>query len=111
MHRIPIVRAVPLKRLAPTLLTITILCSSMPAQSHDDGRTYAVSTTRLEQLSALTATAEQTEQTLSGVIPVAHDGKITHAGGSGVQGPKPCMLMKLDSILWIERILARMVQQ
>src|SRR5262245_37040241 len=51
-----IVRDVPsLKRFAWALVAITILAGSASAQSRDDGRTYAVSTTRLKQLSALTA--------------------------------------------------------
>src|SRR5262245_66048174 len=88
-------------RLAPTLLAITILIGSAPAQSHDDGRTYAVSTTRLKQLSALTASDVQKGLIPGVVILVARNGKVVHADAIGVQDPKTGTPMKMDSIFRI----------
>ncbi len=60
-----------LKRVAPVLLAITILFGCAPLQSRDDGRTYAVSTARLKQLSALTAADVQNGQFPGVVMLVA----------------------------------------
>src|SRR5262252_11056684 len=97
-----IVRDVPsLKRFAWALVAITILAGSASAQSRDDGRTYVVSTTRLKQLSALTAGDVQKGQIPGVVILVARNGKVVHADAIGVQDPKTGTPMKMDSIFRI----------
>ena len=97
-----IVRGVPsLKRLAWTFLATTILVGSASAQSRDDGRTYAVSTPRLKQLSALTAGDVQKGQIPGVVMLVARNGKVVHADAIGVQDPKTGTPMKMDSIFRI----------
>lgn len=89
---------------------ITILVASAPAQSHDDGRTYAPSTTRPKQLSALTATDVRKEQIPGVVIFVARNGKVIPVGAIGVQDPKTSTPLQTNSILRIEHFLPREVQ-
>src|SRR5215831_14920388 len=65
------------------------------------GRTYAVSTPRLKQLSALTAGDVQKGQIPGVVMLVARNGKVVHADAIGVQDPKTGTPMKMDSIFRI----------
>lgn len=90
-----------LPRFAPALLATTILFGCAPLQSRDDGRTYAVSTARLRQLSALTAADVQKGQFPGAVILVARNGKVAYSDAIGVQDPKTNTPMQMDSIFRI----------
>jgi CubicO group peptidase (beta-lactamase class C family) len=86
---------------APILLAITILFGCAPLQTRDDGRTYAVSTARLKQLSVLTAADVQKGQLPGVVMLVARNGTVVYSDAIGVQDPKTGTPMQADSIFRI----------
>jgi CubicO group peptidase (beta-lactamase class C family) len=110
MHRTG-VSLVPrsLRRFAPALLAITILFGCASLQSRDDGRTYAVSTAPLKQLSALTAADVQKGQFPGAVILVARNGKVVYSDAIGVQDPKTGTPMQMDSIFRLASMTKPMV--
>lgn len=102
MHKARILLAArSLTRFASVLLAITIVFGCGSLRGRDDGRTYAVSTTRLKQLSALTAADVQKGQFPGAVLLIARNGKAVYSDAIGVQDPKTGTPMRMDSIFRI----------
>lgn len=102
MHKARIFLAArSLTRFTSVLLAITVVFGCASLRGRDDERTYAVSTARLTQLSALTAADVQKGQFPGAVILVARNGKAVYSDAIGVQDPKTGTPMRMDSIFRI----------
>lgn len=102
MHKARILLAArSLTRFASVLLAITMVFGCASLRGRDDGGTYAVSTARLKQLSALAAADVQKGRFPGVVILVARNGKPVYSDAIGVQDPKTGTPMRMDSIFRI----------